>query len=451
VNRDASAARSLGSVGTMLALVVLLAAQGPQLGSIRGAVTDLSGVPLPGVRITATAEGALPQATSTDDEGRYRLDGLSPGMYELRAGALQGFCDEVRSGIQVGKDATLTIDLRMRLAPAGWTELNRPYNLRQAYRMADAVVHLRTTEGQGPTLWEFNEREYVGISHEARVLATQKIDPARAPGDDTLRFIQYPVGYWSDGTRTACGTEMPYPTGQEFVAFLAWDDGAGQFRFLNPSYMIPVTDGHMIAASWASYDVAGLADGITVEAFFDVLAAIPVDTLPIDDPETYAVYAALMPNQWSVRVAEATRLVFREEAAVDFRCRPSGPALENDWAEVFERFKSATIQPRLLVGGQQVGIPYVVVPGDEITASFRAAPDTQTFGWRNFYRRFPDSGGYMTASPVGFNGAKNRAMVYLGHSCGALCGGGGFHFLERLNGDWHEVRLPGVSRCGWAS
>ncbi|MEO7157279.1 MAG: hypothetical protein ABI039_06950, partial [Vicinamibacterales bacterium] len=40
-----------------------------------------------------------------------------------------------------------------------------------------------------------------------------------------------------------------------------------------------------------------------------------------------------------------------------------------------------------------------------------------------------DSGGFMVISAVGFNAARTRAMVYMAHSCGSLCGGGTHHLL----------------------
>jgi hypothetical protein len=70
--------------------------------------------------------------------------------------------------------------------------------------------------------------------------------------------------------------------------------------------------------------------------------------------------------------------------------------------------------------------------------------------WDGFHKRDPGSRGYM-ASAVGFDPARRRAMVYMAHSCGSLCGGGMHHFLEKVDGTWQEVRLPGVNICLRAS
>jgi len=69
-------------------------------------------------------------------------------------------------------------------------------------------------------------------------------------------------------------------------------------------------------------------------------------------------------------------------------------------------------------------------------------------GWKSFYKSYPQSGGYVIMSAVGFNREKTRAIVYTGSSCGALCGSWRFHLLEKINGNWKEV--PGVN-CSMVS
>ncbi len=65
--------------------------------------------------------------------------------------------------------------------------------------------------------------------------------------------------------------------------------------------------------------------------------------------------------------------------------------------------------------------------------------------------RYPGSGGYLQVSAVGFDAAKIRAMVYMGHHCGGLCGGGAFHLMTKVNGQWREADVDGVSNCTWVS
>jgi hypothetical protein len=54
-------------------------------------------------------------------------------------------------------------------------------------------------------------------------------------------------------------------------------------------------------------------------------------------------------------------------------------------------------------------------------------------------------------STVGFNGDRTRALVYVGHHCGSLCGGGGYHLLVKKGGKWQiDQEYRGMS-CVWGS
>ena len=54
-------------------------------------------------------------------------------------------------------------------------------------------------------------------------------------------------------------------------------------------------------------------------------------------------------------------------------------------------------------------------------------------------------------SAVGFNSDRTRALVYVGHNCGGLCGGGRYHLLVKKDGQWQVDRGYRGGSCGWAS
>lgn len=188
-----------------------------------------------------------------------------------------------------------------------------------------------------------------------------------------------------------------------------------------------------------------------------LIAAIPfvlaaVQPAELIDPDAYRVYAALLPNEWTVRAAHAKTLVFEEETSTPRMCaEPSGGMLETEWRDVLEDFRHQNASPKRLGPGMDLGIPYVVVPRADIRALFTPQKNDPNLGWTGFYNAYPDSGGYLMVSAVGFNSQKTRAMVYMGHSCGGLCGGGTYYFLERSSDSWRQVRLTGVTSCAWAS
>lgn len=57
-------------------------------------------------------------------------------------------------------------------------------------------------------------------------------------------------------------------------------------------------------------------------------------------------------------------------------------------------------------------------------------------GWDEFYKRYPDSGGYIYFSKVGFDSNKAKALVEYGYVFGGLGAEGGFVYLEREGGVW---------------
>ena len=169
----------------------------------------------------------------------------------------------------------------------------------------------------------------------------------------------------------------------------------------------------------------------------------------IADPEAYAVYASLLPQEWLVRYARAKTLVVQKETVAHYYCQPEGGELDTDWRPVVDAFRAANARPQAIRAGESLGFPYIVVPAAEIDAIFDYSPSA--WAWVDFNVRFPDSKGFIRVSAVGFDEDKKRAMVYMGHHCGGLCGGGVHHLLEKVDGQWRKAHLSGVTQCYWNS
>ena len=169
----------------------------------------------------------------------------------------------------------------------------------------------------------------------------------------------------------------------------------------------------------------------------------------LTDPDAYAVYAAVIPKEWPVQAAHAQRLVIQETTTVSRNCLPTGEGLKAaPWKEVMDDFTGQNATARTLISAFPIDRPYDLVRESDMMAPFK---DRQSDGWKAFYDAHPDSGGYLMMSAVGFDAAKTRALVYLGHACGWLCGGGTFHFLEKEDGRWHEVAPTNITVCMWVS
>ena len=176
-----------------------------------------------------------------------------------------------------------------------------------------------------------------------------------------------------------------------------------------------------------------------------VVSSLPNQTTSsaYDDADAYEVYAAILPSEWPLRVAHAKQLVIRRETRSFQMClKPDteiqarfGPAIAD---YIRQNEKKWLLQPRFSFAS-----PYQFFEG-----SFDAV--LKQGGWDEYYRRYPESGGLIELSAVGFNVDKTVAVVYMGHSCGPLCGGGTFHVLEKVDGKWKPFEWKGSS-CAWAS
>lgn len=165
---------------------------------------------------------------------------------------------------------------------------------------------------------------------------------------------------------------------------------------------------------------------------------------PYEDQEAYEVYSALIPLERPLRNARAKRLIIQNETKGYEMClRP-----EKEWEEkigpAISDYVRSNAKPSLLQQRIEVKVPYRLIMADELKSA------TQTAGWEGFYQRYPDSGGWIELSAVGFNVDKTVAVVYMGHHCGPLCGRGGFHVLEKKDGKWVALDWEG-SGCAWAS
>lgn len=162
-----------------------------------------------------------------------------------------------------------------------------------------------------------------------------------------------------------------------------------------------------------------------------------------DDADAYEVYATILPSEWPLRVAHAKQLVIQRETRSFQMCLKPGTEREARFEPAIADYirqneKKWLLQPRF-----SVATPYQFFEG-----GFDAV--LKQGGWDQYYRRYPKSGGLIELSAVGFNVDKTVAVVYMGHGCGDLCGGGSFHVLEKVDGTWKPFEWKGSS-CAWAS
>src|SRR5580658_10155925 len=99
-----------------LLLCAVTTLQGQEFRStISGQVTDPSGAPISGVKITATeTRTGVKTPTVTDTAGKYAMPFLSPGQYEITAQG-QGFKEAKRTDLDLGADEHPVIDFKLEV------------------------------------------------------------------------------------------------------------------------------------------------------------------------------------------------------------------------------------------------------------------------------------------------------------------------------------------------
>jgi len=156
-----------------------------------------------------------------------------------------------------------------------------------------------------------------------------------------------------------------------------------------------------------------------------------------DLDDAYQIYSLLLPFEEAYDFAKGTLVIQQDTVASQ---AVGKPCLTTEAAERFKdaiaNFEEENRKPVLLQRQFQIDKPYELVSAEAINVYFK----DDGGGWDGFYRRYPDSGGYIVLSAVGFGKDKTTAIVYTGSGCGGLCGRWGLHLLEKVGGKWKAVR-----------
>lgn len=140
-------------LGTLLLALVVSASTSGQLQapvSIAGRFVDHSSAELPGVTVTFT-DGVVTHKVVTDHRGRFRVDGLVLGTYDLEA-FLPGFVTARRSVILAGDVRRAYLEWPMELACVEQVQRVMSGPLDMAAK-AEAILHVRVTSENGRMSW----------------------------------------------------------------------------------------------------------------------------------------------------------------------------------------------------------------------------------------------------------------------------------------------------------
>jgi hypothetical protein len=60
--------------------------------------------------------------------------------------------------------------------------------------------------------------------------------------------------------------------------------------------------------------------------------------------------------------------------------------------------------------------------------------------WKDYYKKYPDSQGFLTLSRVGFNPDGDQALFYATNGCGGKCGTGSYVVMQRIGSNWRILK-----------
>jgi len=159
----------------------------------------------------------------------------------------------------------------------------------------------------------------------------------------------------------------------------------------------------------------------------------PTATPPPEiEAEEYAVYSALI-RQNPIGYDLGTSFVVREQPVSGLDMLES--ALENGHrlpSRLVDSYRSRSAASCTLSPNLDVEQGYTMMPEDEFGRIFGQGGSV----WARFEAKYPEAGGVIIFSRVGFDTEGDQALALIGFRCGDLCGAGGLYLLVKEDGNW---------------
>ena len=154
--------------------------------------------------------------------------------------------------------------------------------------------------------------------------------------------------------------------------------------------------------------------------------------------EEYEIYSAAIKQYY---VKSDTKLLVIEDRTFRYDFSDN----EEPWKDKYkgltidrstiEDYEARNVRPSLLNKTSfKLQVKFNLISDLDLKAIFHG-----TWGeleWIAYYRRFPESSGFIMLSRIGFNTERTQALLYLGSRCGPGCGDIHFLLLEKTTGTW---------------
>ncbi len=150
------------------------------------------------------------------------------------------------------------------------------------------------------------------------------------------------------------------------------------------------------------------------------------------EAEEYAVYSALI-RQNPIGYNLGVSFVVKEQTASGLDMLEL--ALENAHrlpSQLVDSYRSRNAASYTLSPNLDVEQGYAMMPQDEFDQIFGRGGSV----WSRFQAKYPEAGGLITFSRVGFDAKGDKALALIGFRCNDLCGAGGLYLLVKEDGNW---------------
>ena len=90
------------------------------------------------------------------------------------------------------------------------------------------------------------------------------------------------------------------------------------------------------------------------------------------------------------------------------------------------------------IAGLRLRMPVLLLGHSSLDSLPRPDPDKY---WTEFYRRFPNTNGLISLSPIGYSASGNLGVLMVDVGCGGLCGNGYIVVVKRERDKWHIAHI----------
>jgi hypothetical protein len=149
--------------------------------------------------------------------------------------------------------------------------------------------------------------------------------------------------------------------------------------------------------------------------------------------EEYAVYSTLI-RQNPIGYNLGASFVVRENTRADLDMFER--TLENVHklpSSLVDSYRSRNAASYTLDSNLDIEQDYAMLPQEEFEQIFLRRKGSV---WTTFQEAYPEAGGMIIFSRVGFDEKEEKALAEFGFRCGDLCGAGGLYLLVKEDGNW---------------